>query len=101
MFRVPSNADAPTFDDTFKVGFFRWLSSKGVERIEWQRRRNMAAQTAAANQRARAEAFAQRKIAGVVAKAQADLPIRVADGRITQEQADETMRKIRESARMT
>jgi hypothetical protein len=53
MFRIPANADAPTFDDTFDVGFFRWLTSKKAERVEWRRRRDAAAKTAAANQRLR------------------------------------------------
>jgi hypothetical protein len=50
MFRVPSDATAPTFDQTFKVGFLRWLTSKKDERREWMRRRNAAARTAKNNQ---------------------------------------------------
>jgi len=54
MFRVPQNPDTPTFDDTFKVGFFRWLTSKKTERGEWMRRRNAATRLAAENQVAKA-----------------------------------------------
>ncbi len=54
MFRVPRSADHPTFDDAEKIGFGRWLTSSAVDRREWMRRRNAAAQLAAANQRARA-----------------------------------------------
>lgn len=57
MFRVPSDAEVPTFDQTFKVGFFRWLTSSGTDRREWTTRRmtatrlKAAASRAAANQR--------------------------------------------------
>lgn len=61
MFRVPVDADAPTFDQVTKVGFFKWLTSSKAERSEWMRRRNAAAQTAAVNQRARASEWAERK----------------------------------------
>ncbi|GAA3765610.1 hypothetical protein [Micromonospora maritima] len=50
MFRVPSDPNRPTFDHTFQVGFFRWLTSKKPERLEWQRRRNAAAGVARQNQ---------------------------------------------------
>lgn len=50
MFRVPSNPQHPTFDDTFNVGFFQWLTSKKPDRLEWQRRRNAAAKLAQRNQ---------------------------------------------------
>ncbi|WP_326564543.1 hypothetical protein [Micromonospora peucetia] len=50
MFRVPSDPARPTFDHTFKVGFFQWLTSNKTNRQEWQRRRNAAAQTARENQ---------------------------------------------------
>jgi len=56
MFRVPQNPDTPTFDDTFRVGFFRWLTSKKTERGEWARRRNAAAKVAETNQIARSQA---------------------------------------------
>lgn len=45
MFRVPNNPDQPTFDDTFKVGFWRWLISSAADRKEWARRRNAAVST--------------------------------------------------------
>jgi len=53
MFRVPVSADAPTFDETFKVSFWQWLTSKAPERKEWMRRRNAAAKVAMRNQEAR------------------------------------------------
>lgn len=55
MFRVPSDAAVPTFDQTFKVGFFRWLSSSATDRQEWATRRNIAAKLAGANRVARGE----------------------------------------------
>jgi len=98
MFRVPASADAPTFDHTFKVGFFRWLSSNGTERIEWARRRNQAAQLARLNQNARTDAFVQERIAGVVEKAENRARENVASGKMTQEVADEAVRQVREAA---
>ncbi|WP_328382955.1 hypothetical protein OHQ88_10620 [Micromonospora zamorensis] len=53
MFRVPSNPGNPTFDHTFTVSLRRWFTSNKADRIEWARRRNTAAQTAATNQAAR------------------------------------------------
>ena len=53
MFRVPVDGDNPTFDDTFKVGFGKWLTSSAAERKEWARRRNAAARLARTNQLAR------------------------------------------------
>lgn len=64
MFRVPSDADTPTFDQTFKVGFWRWLTSSGTDRKEWGRRRNAAAKLARANQDARMAAWVERKKRG-------------------------------------
>lgn len=62
MLRVPVNPDRPTFDETFKVGFFRWLTSKKTERKEWARRRNAAAKIARDNQLAKQhEARAETK----------------------------------------
>jgi hypothetical protein len=63
MFRVPTNPDNPTFDNTFKVGFVRWLTSSKTDRGEWARRRNAAAKTAETNQNARFDAWADEKIA--------------------------------------
>jgi hypothetical protein len=45
MFRVPTSAENPTFDDTFDVSFWRWLTSKKDERVEWTRRRIAAIPT--------------------------------------------------------
>lgn len=61
MFRVPSDAAAPTFDQTFKVGFLQWLTSSGADRHEWTRRRRAAAQTAKAGQDTRREATRTRE----------------------------------------
>jgi hypothetical protein len=68
MFRVPVDAAAPTFDATFKVGWWRWLTSSRADRVEWARRRNAAAQLAGANLRQRtstaaAEAKARYEVA--------------------------------------
>jgi hypothetical protein len=62
MFRVPTNPTAPTFDDTFKVGFLHWLTSKAPQRQEWRRRRDAAAGAARVGQDARIEQFTERKI---------------------------------------
>lgn len=61
MFRVPSSHANPTFDETFNVGFFRWLTSRSADRHEWTRRRNAAARLAAANQRRRLREYAGDK----------------------------------------
>lgn len=61
MFRVPSDPQHPTFDQTFNVGFWRWLLSKKHDRVEWARRRNTAAQLARINQNERARQWAERK----------------------------------------
>jgi len=61
MFRVPANAEMPTFDHTFKVGFWRWLVSKSHEREEWMRRRNAAAKLAKQNQNQRAAEWRAQK----------------------------------------
>lgn len=50
MFRVPVDADRPTFDHTFKVSFWGWLTSKGPVRREWMRRRTAAARLAERHQ---------------------------------------------------
>lgn len=50
MFRVPANPDNPTFNNTIKIGLWRWLTSSAADRKEWARRRNVAAKTAQANQ---------------------------------------------------
>jgi hypothetical protein len=61
VFRVPVDPNAPTFDSTFKVGFWRWLGTSfskagAAERHEWRRRRDLAAKVAERNQRARLDA---------------------------------------------
>lgn len=57
MFRVPSSATAPTFDDVFKVSFGRWLTSSKADRVEWARRRNAAAEVARVNAKAEVARF--------------------------------------------
>jgi hypothetical protein len=64
MFRVPVDAEDPTFDRTEKISVRRWLTSGRAERTEWKRRRNVAAATAAAKKVQRAgEAGARRQAA--------------------------------------
>lgn len=55
MFRVPMNPNRPTFDETFKVSFWRWMKSSAYERREWVRRRGSAAKVAERNQIARVQ----------------------------------------------
>jgi hypothetical protein len=55
MFRVPTDPTRPSFDHTTKVGFFRWLRSSKADRVEWQRRRDAAAELARQGQNARAQ----------------------------------------------
>lgn len=43
--RVPADPNNPTYDNTFNVGFWRWLTSNAAERKEWARRRNAATRT--------------------------------------------------------
>lgn len=61
MFRVPVSGEMPTFDQTFKVGFWRWLTSKAPERKEWMRRRTAAARTAGRNQQQRIDEWRNRQ----------------------------------------
>jgi hypothetical protein len=51
--RVPVSSLNPTFDDTVKVGFWRWLTSTKQERRMWRWLRDRAAETARDNQRRR------------------------------------------------
>ncbi len=61
MFRVPVDADEPTFDQVERISVRRWLTSSKTDRTEWKRRRNLAAATAAANKvQRKAEAGARR-----------------------------------------
>ena len=53
MFRVPTDAEQPTFDQTTKISFWRWLTSRKADRVEWARRRNEAAKLAQRNQEQR------------------------------------------------
>lgn len=46
MFRVPSSADAPSFDNTFAVSFLAYLHADAETRREWSRRRSQAARLA-------------------------------------------------------
>ncbi len=61
MFRVPVDIDGPTFGRTEKVSLRRWLTSSRADRVEWSRRRNLAAETAAANKVQRAGGAAARR----------------------------------------
>ena len=82
MFRVPVDGDNPTFDDTFKVGFGKWLTSSAAERKEWARRRNAAARLAASRQRQRADDWAART------QAEARARMDAAKGQMRQAEAD-------------
>jgi hypothetical protein len=62
MFRVPADPIRPTFDYTTKVSFWKWLFSGKRQREEWMRRRNVAAQVAAANLPQRAGEWADQKV---------------------------------------
>lgn len=42
MFRVPTDPENPTYDQTFKLSFRQWLFCKADERREWVRRRKIA-----------------------------------------------------------
>jgi ferric-dicitrate binding protein FerR (iron transport regulator) len=53
MFRVPVDPENPTFDQTERITFRRWLTSTAEERREWTRRRNAAAKLAQANREAK------------------------------------------------
>jgi hypothetical protein len=59
--RVPTSATEPTFDQTFRVGFWRWLTSSKPDRAEWARRRNAAAEAARRGQDDRVQRWADRK----------------------------------------
>lgn len=76
MFRVPSDAAAPSFDETFKVGFLQWLTSSKADRQEWMTRRNIAARLAATNQNQRIDekyAISEEQRAAVRAELRAQL----------------------------
>jgi hypothetical protein len=60
VFRVPSDPTRPTFDQTFNVGFWRWLTSSKADRAEWERRRNEAAELARQGQADRIDDWADR-----------------------------------------
>lgn len=99
MFRVPVDAVNPTFDHTFKVSAMKYFfGSSTAERKEWLRRRQWAAETARVNQDKRARQYAAKKIAGVVATSEAGLAQRVADGKMSEQQAAHTLARIRQAA---
>jgi len=60
MFRVPNSAEAPTFDATTTISFWRWLTSSRAERDEWMRRRNVASKLALQNQAERGNQARER-----------------------------------------
>jgi len=68
VFRVPSDPIRPSFDEVEHVGFWHWLFSSSSARKEWQRRRNVAAQTAQQGQEARLDAWHDRRVAETQAK---------------------------------
>lgn len=86
MFRVPSDPDSPSFDQTFKVGFWRWLTSSGADRKEWARRRNLAAKAAQRGQQQRIDQWAGRK------QAEAQAGMDAARAHMQQTQADYAVR---------
>ena len=45
MFKVPTDPDTPTYDHTFTVSFWQWLTSSAADRHEWRRRRDAAIPT--------------------------------------------------------
>jgi hypothetical protein len=94
MFRVPANPVSPTFDDATKVGFCRWLLSSKAERMEWMRRRNVAADNARINQNIRGSAKAWELLRN---QAKNRLAREIAQGRRTQEEADAFLRQLDES----
>jgi hypothetical protein len=60
--RVPTDPTNPTYDQTFTVGFWRWLTSSAAERKEWARRRNAATPTSRSMRKLnQAEQWAARK----------------------------------------
>jgi GrpB-like predicted nucleotidyltransferase (UPF0157 family) len=69
MFRVPSSGDAPTFDQTFEVGFVRWLTSNATDRREWQVRRQIATRLQADQARAARAAKYEPQLAELRARA--------------------------------
>jgi|GEM_PF-2599579 len=71
MFRVPSDPDNPSLDDTFKVGFGQWLKSSAAERKEWTRRKTAALRTKSAEDRARLQAKAEDMRADNAARSEA------------------------------
>lgn len=42
MFRVPVDPHRPSYDSTFTVTFWQWLTSHKAQRMEWVRRRKIA-----------------------------------------------------------
>lgn len=70
--RVPADPTNPSFDATFKVGFWQWFTSSKVERIEWARRRQAAIHTMPSIRKLKAaDEWAGRKAAEQDAKRQA------------------------------
>lgn len=53
VFRVPTDPNNPTYDSTYKVSFWEWLTSTKRERQLWRIRRDAAARLAARNQQRR------------------------------------------------
>lgn len=62
MFRVPNDFVNPTFDDTRKISFWKWLTSNAYQRHIWRSLRDHATKTAQQNQQDEAVAWAAQKI---------------------------------------
>lgn len=55
MFTVPADPDNPSYDRTFTVSFWQWLTSSKADRQEWRRRRDAVGQARVARADARVE----------------------------------------------
>lgn len=69
MFKVPSDPDAPSFDQTYTVGFMRWLTSSAADRREWRIRRDIANRLRAERARVARDARYQPQLADLRARA--------------------------------
>jgi hypothetical protein len=70
--RVPANPDHPTYDHTFRVGFWQWFTSSTAQRKEWARRKRAAIGTGRIDRQLEAaDDWAGRKQAEADAKRQA------------------------------
>ncbi len=70
MFRVPLDAQDPTFDRVEKVSLRRWITSSKAERAEWKRRRDLAAAVAKSRRAQRAAEMGARRQAERASRAE-------------------------------